>query len=235
MARFGSSSRLACWAGLCPGNHESAGKSEVRQDAQRLEMAAATLSEAAEAAGHSKSTYLCAQFARLRGRRGHAKARKAVEHSILVAAYHVLDARRPLPRPRRRLVPSAAPTPMPVASPARSRPSATASASSRRSRLTQLNLGTTSRAGLRPAPRPRAPPLWSFSGQECDNRPRLEPRHDESVRSRHGDGRAGVCQGGHRLVAGRGAQRHPPRRSPAATRSATLLSATSRPRPITTR
>ena len=65
MGRFGGSARLASWAGRCPGHHESAGR--------------------------SKGTYLGAQFQRLRGRRGHAKARKAVEHSILVAAYHVLD------------------------------------------------------------------------------------------------------------------------------------------------
>jgi transposase len=39
----------------------------------------------------SNGTVKLAQFQRLRGRRGHPKARKAVEHSILVAAYHVLD------------------------------------------------------------------------------------------------------------------------------------------------
>lgn len=91
MARFGSSARLASWAGRCPGNHESAGKSKSGKSRNGSKWLAATLSEAAEAAGHSKGTYLGAQFARLRGRRGHAKARKAVEHSILVAAYHILD------------------------------------------------------------------------------------------------------------------------------------------------
>ena len=62
-----------------------------------LKRLAATLAECAEAAGRSKGTYLGAQFQRLRGRRGHAKARKAVEHSILVAAYHVLDRHVPYP------------------------------------------------------------------------------------------------------------------------------------------
>ncbi len=52
---------------------------------------AANLSQAAEAAGRSKGTYLGAQFQRLRGRSGHPKARKAVEHSILVAAFHILS------------------------------------------------------------------------------------------------------------------------------------------------
>jgi len=55
----------------------------------------ANLAEAAEAAGRSKATYLGAQFQRLRGRVDHPKARKAVEHSMLVAAFHVLNDRTP--------------------------------------------------------------------------------------------------------------------------------------------
>ena len=91
MARFGSSARLASWAGRCPGHHESAGKQKSGQSRNGPKWLAATLAQCAEAAGRSKGTYLGAQFQRLRGRRGHAKARKAVEHSILVAAYHILD------------------------------------------------------------------------------------------------------------------------------------------------
>lgn len=89
MARFGSSARLASWAGRCPGHHESAGKHKSGRSRPGSKWLAATLAQCA--AGRSKGTYLGAQFQRLRGRRGHAKARKAVEHSILVAAYHVLD------------------------------------------------------------------------------------------------------------------------------------------------
>ncbi len=95
MDRFGTSARLASWAGMCPGNNESGDKrrsGKTRNDSKWL---AANLAEAAEAAGHSKDTYLGAQFQRLRGRIGHAKARKAVEHSMLVAAFHVLDRRVP--------------------------------------------------------------------------------------------------------------------------------------------
>ena len=91
MSRFGSSARLASWAGRCPGQHESAGRSKSGRSRQGPQWLAATLAQCAEAAGRSNSTYLSAQFARLRGRRGHAKARKAVEHSIIVAVYHVLD------------------------------------------------------------------------------------------------------------------------------------------------
>jgi transposase len=77
--------------GRCPGHHESAGKHKSGRSRPGSKWLAATLAQCAEAAGRSKGTYLGAQFQRLRGRRGHAKARKAVEQSILVAAYHVLD------------------------------------------------------------------------------------------------------------------------------------------------
>jgi transposase len=90
MGRFETSARLASWAGLCPGNHESAGKRKSGQTRKGSKWLAANLAQAAQAAGRSKDTYLGAQFARLRGRIGHAKARKAVEHSILVAAFHIL-------------------------------------------------------------------------------------------------------------------------------------------------
>ncbi len=95
MARFGSSARLASWAGACPGNHESGGKSKSGRSRKGSKWLASALAEAAEAAGHSKGTYLGAQFARLRGRIGHPKARKAVAHSILVAVYHILDHKVP--------------------------------------------------------------------------------------------------------------------------------------------
>lgn len=95
MARFGSSARLASWAGMCPGNYESAGKSKSGRTRKGSKWLRTYLAEAAEAAGRTKTTYLSAQFARLRGRRGHAKARKAVGHSILVAAYHVLERQAP--------------------------------------------------------------------------------------------------------------------------------------------
>jgi transposase len=91
MARFGSSGRLASWAGLCPGLDESAGKRRSGRTRKGSKWLGTALAEAAESAGRSKGTYLGAQFSRLRGRLGHAKARKAVAHSILVAAFHVLD------------------------------------------------------------------------------------------------------------------------------------------------
>jgi transposase len=91
MGRFGSAARLASWAGLCPGLDESAGKRRSGRTRKGSKWLGSALAEAAEAAGHSKGTYLGARFSRLRGRLGHAKARKAVAHSIVVAAFHVLD------------------------------------------------------------------------------------------------------------------------------------------------
>ncbi len=91
MTRFGSAARLASWAGLCPGLDESAGKRRSGRTRKGSKWLGTALAEAAEAAGHGKRTYLGAQFSRLRGRLGHAKARKAVAHSMLVAAFHILD------------------------------------------------------------------------------------------------------------------------------------------------
>lgn len=91
MARFGSAARLASWAGVCPGQHESAGKSKSGKTRKGSKWLHAHLNQAAKAAARTKGTYLRAQYNRLKGRRGHAKATVAVEHSILVAAYHILD------------------------------------------------------------------------------------------------------------------------------------------------
>lgn len=95
MGRFGSAERLASWAGMCPGNHTSAGKSRSGRTRKGSKWLGIHLTEAAKAAARSKDTYLAAQYQRLRGRRGAAKATKAVAHSILVAAYHILDKRVP--------------------------------------------------------------------------------------------------------------------------------------------
>jgi transposase len=91
MTRFGSAQRLASWAGMCPGHHESAGKSRSGAARPGSKWLQRTLRESAKAASRTKNTYLAAQYARLRGRRGPAKATKAVGHSILVAAYHILE------------------------------------------------------------------------------------------------------------------------------------------------
>ncbi len=91
MDRFGTSAHLASWAGVCPGQHESAGKSRSGKTRKGSKWLRGHLTEAAQAAARTRRTYLSAQYARLRGRRGPAKASLAVAHSILIAAFHILD------------------------------------------------------------------------------------------------------------------------------------------------
>jgi transposase len=95
MSRFGTSARLASWAGMCPGQHESAGKRKSGRARHGDSWLQRHLAVAATAAARSKDTYLAAQYSRLVGRRGKARARKAVGHSILVAAFHILDGNVP--------------------------------------------------------------------------------------------------------------------------------------------
>jgi transposase len=90
LTRFPNAKHLASWAGLCPGNHESAGKRHSGKTRKGSPWLRACLVQAAHAAARTKGTYLAAQYRRLAARRGRAKAAIAVAHSILIIAYHVL-------------------------------------------------------------------------------------------------------------------------------------------------
>ncbi len=95
MSRFPSAAHLAAWAGVAPGNHESAGKrlsGKARAGNRALRVA---LVQAAHAAARTKNTYLSAQYHRLAARRGQKKAILAVAHSILVIAYHLIRRQEP--------------------------------------------------------------------------------------------------------------------------------------------
>jgi transposase len=95
MQRFPSARHLASWVGICPGNHQSAGKQmsgKTRQGDRWLRQA---LIEAAHGAMRTKDTYLSAQGRRLSRRRGKRRAVVAVGHSILIIAYHVLSRKQP--------------------------------------------------------------------------------------------------------------------------------------------
>ena len=92
MQVFPTAKHLASWAGLCPGNDQSAGRrrsGRTRKGSKWLDLA---LGEAAMAALRTKDTYLTAQYQRLRPRRGHSKALGAVKHSMICAVWHMLSA-----------------------------------------------------------------------------------------------------------------------------------------------
>jgi transposase len=91
MGRFPTAAHLASWAGMCPGNNQSGGKHRSGRTRKGSKWLREALVEAAHAAARSKGTYLSAHYARLRGRRGPAKAAVGVGHSILVVAYHLIS------------------------------------------------------------------------------------------------------------------------------------------------
>jgi transposase len=95
MQRFPTAGHLAAWAGVAPGNNESAGKrySGTTRHGDRALTVALVL--AAHAAARSRKTYLSAQYHRLAGRRGKKRAIVAVAHSILVIAYHLIQRKEP--------------------------------------------------------------------------------------------------------------------------------------------
>lgn len=90
MKQFPSARHLASWAGLCPGNNESAGKHYSGRTRKGNAWLRRVLCQAARAASHTKNTYLAALYHRLAVKRGKQRAIVAVGHSILVAAYYML-------------------------------------------------------------------------------------------------------------------------------------------------
>ncbi len=91
MSAFGTAQRLAAWAGVCPANHESAGKQKQRGTRKGNTYLKATLVTAAVSASQAKGTYLRDKFHRLKARMGMKKAAMAVAHKILIAVFHMLQ------------------------------------------------------------------------------------------------------------------------------------------------
>jgi hypothetical protein len=90
MGRFPTAAHRASWAGMCPGNDESAGKRRTGRTRRANPWLRTALVEAARAAARSKHTYLGALYHRLAARRGKKRATVAVGHALLVTAYHLL-------------------------------------------------------------------------------------------------------------------------------------------------
>jgi transposase len=91
MSQFPTAASLCKWAGMCPGNNESAGKKKSGKTPKGDKYIRATLVEAAWAASRTKGTFFSERFARLSPRRGGKKALVAVGHSILTAIHYVLS------------------------------------------------------------------------------------------------------------------------------------------------
>lgn len=94
MEQFPSASHLASWAGVCPDNHESAGKRESGKTREGNRWLRRTLCQAAWAVTRKKDCYLSAQFRRLVARRAVKRAVMAVAHAMLVIAYTMLKTGR---------------------------------------------------------------------------------------------------------------------------------------------
>ena len=94
MEQFPSAQHLASGAGICPGNHESAGKRLSGKPRKGSAWLRRSLCQAAWAASHTKESYLAARFRRLAVRKGKKRAIVAVAHTILISLYHMLKTKQ---------------------------------------------------------------------------------------------------------------------------------------------
>ena len=90
MEQFATAEHLASWAGMCPGNHESAGKRKAGKTTKGNRWLKRIPVQAAWASTRARGTHLRARYRRLARRRGRKKALAAVGHTLPVIVYHVL-------------------------------------------------------------------------------------------------------------------------------------------------
>lgn len=91
MSRFPSAAHLCSWAGVCPGNYQSAGKRKHGKTTKGNKALKTILVQCAKSAKTVKSSYFSAQYQRIAARRGKNRATLAVAHSMLIAIYHILN------------------------------------------------------------------------------------------------------------------------------------------------
>ena len=90
MKRFPTSSHIASWAGICPGNNKSANKRNSGKTRKGNKLLRTTLIVCAHSAVKCKGSYFTALFSRISAHRGKKRAYVAVAHSMLVTIYHIL-------------------------------------------------------------------------------------------------------------------------------------------------
>lgn len=90
MSRFPTAQHLCSWAGLCPGNNESAGKRRSGKTRKGNQLLRVTLVQAAQSAALNKDSFFSAQYSKIAIRRGPNRAKVAVAHSMLIAIWHIL-------------------------------------------------------------------------------------------------------------------------------------------------
>ena len=95
MSRFPSAKHLSNWAGLAPGNNESAKKRRNGKTTQGNKTLKTTLIECAKVAVKKTDSFLHAQYQRLVVRRGKNRSTVAVAHTMLISIYHMLKDNTP--------------------------------------------------------------------------------------------------------------------------------------------
>jgi transposase len=95
MTQFPSAAHLASWAGICPGQNESAGKRKAARTRRGSRWLRGALTECGHAAARARGTYLSERYRQVIRRRGKKKAIVAVGHDILTTAWYLLSRNSP--------------------------------------------------------------------------------------------------------------------------------------------
>jgi transposase len=95
MSQFPTAGHLASWAGMCPGNHESAGRRKPVKTRKGSKWLRRALVQSAQSAVRKKSSSLSSQYRRLIVRGGYKKALVAVGHTLLTTIYYLLSRHEP--------------------------------------------------------------------------------------------------------------------------------------------